>query len=230
MKRTFLLTLTLAFVFARLAPANLITNGSFEMQAYPGDGDIYSTDPAFHLPGWNYPTGGNQFFLEFGKPFGIARYLDGRQAVCLNGDGIPISLSQIFSTVVGASYTLSFGLAEEQLLRPSPTSVQVDVAGVSRIFDLGANPGYALESLTFKAVSTRTTLSFTDLTTGGIFDSPFIDAVSVEGRSNNVPESGATFPLSCLSIGALALFRTFQARRDLACSNEKGRRMTIKTL
>jgi len=196
------LTAAVSCTFAQ----NLITNGSFEMQAYAGDGYIYSTDPNFSLPGWTVPTGGNQFFLEYGQPFGRPRYLDGRQAVCINADGVQLSLSQTFSTAVGQSYILSFGLAEEQTGRPSPTAIRVSVAGVTQDFFLGSNPGYAIETLNFTASAASTTLSFTDITSGSAaFDSPFIDAVSVIA----VPEpSTVANLLSGVSLsGAVAYLR-----------------------
>ena len=213
-----LILLSLALLCCRVQ-ANLITNGSFEMQAYPGDGFIYSNDPAFNLPGWTVPTGGNQFFLEYGQPFGFPRYFPGdggRQAVCINADGQMFSMSQTFSTIAGQSYVLTFGFAEEQQTRPSPTSIRVDVAGVSQSYSLDGTVGYALETLNFVATSNSTTLSFTDLTTfSSPLDSPFIDAVDVESVSvAGVPDTGST--LSLLLMGTVPVFGASALRRRFA--------------
>ena len=214
-----LIVLSVALLCCRVQ-ANLITNGSFELQAYPGDGFIYSTDPAFNLPGWTVPTGSNEFFLEYGQPFGVPRYYTGdggRQAVCLNTDGAQLSMSQTFATVNGASYLLTFGLAEEQTSRPSPTAVRVSVGGSTQDFMLDGTLGYALETLNFTANSASTTLVFTDITSGAfIFNSPFIDAVSVTGSSpSSVPDSGST--LEMLLIGAVPfLGLSGRLRRRLA--------------
>ena len=40
--------------------AGIVVNGSFEMPAGVGDGDVYATDPSFSLPGWTVPTGPNR--------------------------------------------------------------------------------------------------------------------------------------------------------------------------
>jgi len=211
------LTILIALFVAILCcgvQANLLTNGSFEMQAYAGNGYIYSTDGGFNLPGWTVPNGGNQFFLEYGQPFGIPRYNPadgGRQAVCLNTDGAMLSMSQTFSTVAGQSYVLTFGFAEEQQSRPSPTSIRVDVAGVSQNYTLAGTVGYAFETLNFVATAANTTLAFTDTTTGAfIFNSPFIDSVVVTGPSA-VPDNGST--LGMLLMGAIPVFGASLLRR-----------------
>jgi hypothetical protein len=189
--------------------AGLVVNGSFEMPAGTGDGAVYSTDPAFSLPGWTYPTGPNRFFLEFGQPVGRPRYFDGRQAVCLNGDGVPVSLSQTLDTVIGQQYTLSFALGEEQTTRPSPASVLVDFGTLTQAFDLGSTVGYAVFDVSYTATSTSTLLRFSDNTpnTQGIAHSPFLDAISVNAAPSSVPEPASLILLSTGGLGLLVLGR-----------------------
>jgi len=185
---------------------DLVVNGIFELPALAGDGYIDSTDPAFSLPGWTYPTGPNQFFLEFGEPFARPRYFDGRQAVCLDGDGVPVSHSQTLNTVIGQDYTLSFALSEEQTTRPSPASVLINFGAVTQDFDLGSTFGYAVFDVSYTATSTQTLLRFSDNTpnTQGIFHSPFLDAVSVVGSSAAVPEPESLILLATAGLGLLA--------------------------
>ncbi len=159
---------------------NLLQNGGFEIPARSGNGVSYATDANFSLPGWSYPRGGNQFFLEYGNPFGRARRSEGRQAVCINGDGAPVQLSQTFATVTGATYQLHFALGEEQVGRPSPTRVLVEAGDFKQEISLGSTPGFASLDFTFVALTNLTTLRFTDHTTAAA-DSPFIDDVVVHG-------------------------------------------------
>jgi len=163
---------------------NLLANGTFENPVVSGY--QYSTDPNF-LPGWTLSAGGNQFFIEHGLPFD--RYYDGGQAICLNGDGAPnVWIRQTFSTEIGQPYVLNFALADEQVGAggppgsgpPSPTEVQVDVGPVTQNFNRSNDTGWVVKQLHFIANSTSTTLQITDVTSGAfIYNSPFIDAVSV---------------------------------------------------
>jgi hypothetical protein len=159
---------------------NLLANGGFE-QPQNGLGDAYSVDPAY-LPGWHLSAGGNQFFLEHGTPWGHARFTEGDQAICLNGDGAPnVYIEQTFPTQIGASYVLSFDMTDEQVAGPSACAVKVDVAGVTRTFDRSADTGFATKALTFVASATTTTLRLTDVTPGtAYYNNPLIDAVLVQ--------------------------------------------------
>ncbi len=171
---------------------NLVVNGSFEEPALAGEGLMYSSDPTFRLPGWTFPVGDNRLFLERDQPCGIRRFSDGRQAVCLNGDGAPAYLSQTLDTVPGRKYMLTFTLAEEQTARPSPASVVVTFGALSQTFGLGSAPGHAVFSLSYRATSSRTALEFRDNTPGPDYlHSPFIDAISVTASMAEVSEAGA---------------------------------------
>jgi hypothetical protein len=116
-RRIFVLSVFLGLATTQDAVAEFVVNGSFESPTFSGSGDFYSTDPGVSLPGWTVPTGGNQFFLEFGAPFGIPRHNDGSQVVARNGDGIQVSLSQTLNWVAGRTYLLTFALADEQVNR-----------------------------------------------------------------------------------------------------------------
>ena len=187
-----LLTLSSTLGTAFAGPINLVANGDFESPALSGNGDIYSNNPSFSLPGWTVPTGANQFYLEYGQPFGGPRYNTGRQAVSLNCDGSPCSMSQTLNLIAGDTYTLTFALAEEQTNKPfSPTTISVDIGSSSKNFSLGNTNGYKIFSFDFIADSASTLLKFTD-TTSSLFagDSPLIDSVSVASPA----EGGGTPP------------------------------------
>ena len=160
------LILALLLCAATLPAQNLITNGSFEIPAYPnpGSGDVYSTNTGFSLPGWSWSASNQQFFVEYGAPFGSARYRDGRQAACLNGQGRPVSLSQTFPTTAGQDYVLTFWETDANNVAPSGAQITVTVAGLSRTFSRTNDTGYVLKSWHFTAVSNFTTVQFTDTT------------------------------------------------------------------
>jgi hypothetical protein len=198
---------------AQADATELVVNGSFELPALSGNGDIYSTEAAFSLPGWTVPTGGNQFFLEFGQPFGVPRFSDGNQVVCLNGDGTPVAMSQTLNTVVGQTYLLSFDLGEESLARPSVSAVTVDFGPLTQVFTLGDNEGFATFTLDLEAVSTQTILRFSDATPSSAgLDSPFIDAVSVIGTEGQ-PAAVPLPPTALPALGTLVGLGLIHLRR-----------------
>ncbi len=210
----------LALVGASGARAqNVIVNGDFELNAFSGNGDAYSTNGGFSLPGWTFPTGGNQFYQEYGQPFGVARYYSGRQSVSLNGDGTPITLSQNLNTVAGQQYTFSFALNEENVFHTnSASAVQVDLGTTSQTYTLGTQTGpngYVVFTSLFTADSAITPLVFTDRTPGfASGSSPFLDAVSLTPITA-VPEPGAVSLLCGLGISGAAFLRR-RSRRSRA--------------
>lgn len=170
-----------AIVVARMATApvvgqtpELLVNGHFESPAFSGDGDVWSSSATFSLPGWTYPTGTNQLYLEFGRPLGTWRYTDGRQAICLHGQGRPVSISQTFPTVPGQNYTLSFAQSDEANAGPSASQLTVGVAGLFRVFGNGGgyhvydDHGYKVNAMSFTARSNITTLTFSDTSPAGV--------------------------------------------------------------
>ena len=171
--------------------ANLLTNGSFELPVYAGDGDVVPSATEFGLPGWTFSPGAGvqHLILEYGKPYGRARYAEGRQAVLLNGDGCkpPIMLSQTFPTAPGHDYVLSFTQGDEEMAGPSNSELTVSVGGVRRVFSRTNDTGMVIKILHFKATSNLTTLTFEDTTPNvpDVFHSPFLDDVSVIQHETN---------------------------------------------
>jgi hypothetical protein len=178
----------------------MLVNGHFEFPAMSGDGQIWSSDPAFSLPGWAYPTGTNQCYLEFGHPTGTARYVDGRQTLCLHGQGTPASISQTFPTVPSMNYTLSFSQADENNAGPSASQLTVGlpwmsprVTGNWGTYHQYDDHGYVPQVMNFTAWSNSTTLTFTDTSPAGA-PSPLIDGVCVNPGSGLVMRSGMPIP------------------------------------
>jgi alpha-tubulin suppressor-like RCC1 family protein len=187
-----------------IAPAlsgNYTYNGSFESANYPGNVDISYTDPGFSLPGWTWSaTASSQILLEYGQPLGSVRFADGQAAVCLRGQGTPVSISQTFQTTPGANYILRFAQSDENNSGPSCSELTVSVAGRSRRFSLTNDSGnhlwddhgYRLQAMQFTAQSNWTTLTFTDTSAAGC-PSPFLDSVCV--NAGGAPLAGFTTPI-----------------------------------
>ena len=199
---------------------NVVINGDFELNAYASNGDVYGTNSGYTLPGWTFPTGGNQFYQEYGQPYHVARYYSGRQSVSLNGDGTPVTLSQDLNTVAGQQYTFSFALNEENVSHTnSLAAVQVDLGTTSQTYALGTQTGpngYVVFTSLFTATSAITPLVFTDRTPGGNpggGESPFLDAVSLTPIAA-VPEPGAISLLCGLAISGAAFLRCRMNRRN----------------
>jgi hypothetical protein len=176
-----------------------LVNGHFESPILAGDGVVWSTDPSFYLPGWTYPTDSNQCYLVHGQPTGSAQYADGRQALCLHGQGTPVSISQTFPTVPGQNYTLSFAQSDETNMGPSAAQLLVSVAGKSWLlgnqgtYHVYDDHGYVPQVLNFTAQSDSTTLTFTDMSPAGS-PSPLLDAVCVNPASGLVAGSSTGIP------------------------------------
>ena len=191
-----------------LRAQNLLTNGSFELPALPGNGDTNSDSGLLSLPGWIYyaPTP-NSLLLEYGQPTGSPRFADGRQAVWLNGEGAPVILSQTFPTTNGQNYVLRFAQSDEQNAGPSASQLLVSVAGLSRVFSRTNDTNYVVKTWQFTAISASTTLQFTDTTSAAFpTNSPFLDAVSVLPGSapiagTNSPVPGGTGNFASLPTG-----------------------------
>jgi hypothetical protein len=158
---------------------NLLVNGGFEQPAIAANTDVYSTSPTF-LPGWTLAAGPNGFFVENGQPFNQPRYHEGMQAVCLNGDGSPVAISQSFATIAGQTYTLGFAMTDEQGAGPSAAAVLVEVGDASTTFTRANDTGYVVKTLVFTARESLTTLKLTDVTPASASgNNPLIDEVSV---------------------------------------------------
>jgi hypothetical protein len=169
-----------------LISGNYIYNGSMEGSNYAGNGDVYSTDPSFALPGWAWSAGAGQLFVEYGQPLGFPRCADGNQAVGFNGQGTPVSIWQTFQTTPGVNYILSFAQSDASNSAPSCSELTVSVAGLLRVFSLTNKTGnylwddhgYRHQAFEFTAQSNWTTVTFTDTSAAGC-PGPFLDSVCV---------------------------------------------------
>ncbi len=216
---------------------NLVGNGGFELPAFPGNGDAFSTITGAAIPDWTVATGSNKVFLEYGTPFGVQRTCEGRQSLFLNSDGEQATTAnpalgswayQDLATTIGQTYRLTFLAGDEQTGAPltgtpgsytSPASLRVTI-------------GTAIDALTqtvllgtltrpcgtfgfdFTAGGSVTRLRFDDLTPRQFANnSPFIDGISVVavGGPSVVPEP-VSLALLVPGLGALG-WQQHRARR-----------------
>jgi hypothetical protein len=174
--------LALALLGSGGARADLIQNGNFAdgLSGWTTSGNLsYTTTPYFGLAS-NFPSGTTLAVLNAGN-------VDPNDA-----------LSQIFSTTAGTSYVLSFNYGSNDRQQQSVTAELDDTASetvLARQFETAPDGEGTLEqfSLAFTAISSSTTVLFTDYPGNDSFDSDG----GLTGVS--IPEPGS---LTLLAIGA----------------------------
>ena len=184
------------------ARANLITNGGFEASNSPiatptgwvniGHSDGIITYAAFGTPAYEglnyYDLGG---YGGSGGPI---------------GDGI----GQSFATVLGQTYTVTFGLSAENLSGDETLTVTAGSASVDYLLVVDGTGlfkrAFTTETFDFTATSAMTSLSFVHTAGQGGFNDPMIDGVSVELSTAAIPEP-ETYALMLGGLGLLAFAR-----------------------
>lgn len=173
------------------APANLVTNGSFELGDFSGAFPNYKPLPlgSNALTGWTIL--GTQVDWHNSADFRFP--YDGDKAVDLNGGQSDLSgIVQQISTIAGQQYRVSFYLAAPglQLGFINPRGVQVTAGSYSRQIQFGATDHLAMKwfnyTFTFTATGSQTTISFTSLPGLG-FWGPVLDDVRVVPLSSTPP-------------------------------------------
>ena len=188
------LALVTGSMLSATAHANLIQNGGFELT----DGASY---PYNHLASWTYNN--------VDAVTGLWTPYEGSWTVDLNGSA-PGYIQQSFSTVAGQSYQLQFALTGNYSGCGAGCTRQVQVTAGDLNTVLTAteasnysfsNPGWQLETLSFTAQYTISTLEFASYNTPGA-SGPVIDGVSVVALPVPEPE---TYAMMLFGLGLLGL-------------------------
>jgi Protein of unknown function (DUF642) len=197
------------------AQAALFTNGGFESPGLASGARSDIGVPGLAPTGWTAGgTLGNQaLFYESTGAFAGFAAKDGSNAVGFGGNGTTgASISQLFDTVAGATYTVSFFTTAQQLGAGAQSYRAEALAGNSTNIlgtDVGVIPelnSWINHTFSFVAAGASSTLRFTDTSNGtaaaGI--NWALDAVSVSGQApTGLPEPGSIALV--LTAGLLAL-------------------------
>jgi choice-of-anchor C domain-containing protein len=168
----------LALAGATLAFSGL-TNGSFETGTYldGGSGFEQLNTGDTSLDGWTVDAGS----VDWIGTYWPAR--DGSMSIDMSGTGAG-TISQTFVTTIGNTYTVSFYLSGNPAGPPAVKTLDVSATGGtagSYTFDTTGNDltsmNWTLETYSFLATSTSTTLSFVSTTAGAY--GPALDNVVV---------------------------------------------------
>jgi choice-of-anchor C domain-containing protein len=173
----------------RLAPAQVPTNGNFELgPAIPQQSPIFAVAPGNPaLTGWTV-TGGSVSIVT--DNYWTPR--SGTRSVVLSSTG-PGAIQQDLATSVGSFYRLTFFLSGEPFSTPTIKHLRVTLAGSVHDLTFDVSPGWhwdmhwKLQAIEFTAPSTSTLLKFQslDATQWG----PAIDSVKLTLVSAGVPGS-----------------------------------------
>lgn len=191
MKKLFVALFVICMLFtAKAQAANIITNGSFEIEPEKVNTatgyDNYVTGST-DIPGWTVTSGDVDYISTYWKS------ADGDRSIDLSGytNG---SISQSFAITKNKLYNVKFSFAGNP--GSSDVAMIVSVAGQSQRFDFNTagkttdNMGWIEKEFTFKANNSETTT----LTFASLNDSccgPALDKVSVEEAP--VPEPSTMF-------------------------------------
>jgi hypothetical protein len=208
---------TAAMCAALLAPSAMAApfqNGSFEK---PGGTNIRSQidNSGTAVTAWT-SSGGYQVYEDnVGGSGDSLTALDGTHWVSFGHNGATGgTLSQVFDSVLGATYTLNYSVAEQQGY-DTDSSFNVYVDGT--LLGNSGTPGssgtwMSAGALTFVGTGLPTTLTFEDATLSGGSSNLALDAVSLKGPAS-LPEP-ATWALMILGMGfaGLAMRRRGEVR------------------
>jgi hypothetical protein len=150
------------------AQANLLTNGSFELGTFAGNGSNGESLVAGSTAITGWTTFGHEIaWIQDPNGYGLAAD-DGNAFLDLTGlsDQQPFGgIGQTIGTVTGATYTVTFALGGSNYYNPGVASVDVGVGdNLTHNFvnsDRSSASTWAQESFTFVAAGTSTDVSFT---------------------------------------------------------------------
>jgi choice-of-anchor C domain-containing protein len=160
-------------------------NGSFETGNDPGSYTTLTAPDSTSITGWTVSSGTIDYIGTYWNAS------DGKRSLDMSGNG-PGAINQVFSTIAGHTYTVTFDMAGNPDGAPTIKTMNVDTGSTPKAYSFDStgathtNMGWQQMVYNFTANAASTTLTFTSTTNSPY--GPALDNVALKDVLQNVEQ------------------------------------------